>query len=68
MAERITVLIEYEHHSMVPRFGANMTALGGKIIAVQFDDALAENEWLQENLDRRGVRIISQDFPKEGGK
>lgn len=50
--ERITILLEYENQSDVPRFGANMTALGGKIIAVQFGDALAENERLHE--DRQG--------------
>lgn len=41
MMERITV-----------RFGANMTTLGGKVIAVQFGDALAENERLQDDLNR----------------
>jgi hypothetical protein len=40
----ITVIIEYEKEEDVPVFHANMTALGGKIIAVAFEDILKELE------------------------
>jgi len=48
MAYRQTFVIEYPDPSHAPSVGANMEMLGGKLIAVQFDDALEELEALQE--------------------
>lgn len=43
----ITVVIEYADGQEMPSFTANMSLLGGTITAVQFRDALAELEELQ---------------------
>jgi hypothetical protein len=40
--KHITVVIEYENDEYIPSFSAHMTVLGGKIIAVAFEDALSE--------------------------
>ena len=40
--EHITVLIEYKDLESVPRFHANMEALGGKVIAVDFSKETAD--------------------------
>ncbi len=39
---RITIVLEYEGERDCPPFGANMEAFGGKVVAVQFNDALSE--------------------------
>ncbi len=46
----ITVVIEYQKNDFEPAFYAGMKVLGGKVIAVQFDDTLAENERYHEAL------------------
>lgn len=43
----ITIVIEYADGQEMPSFTANMPLLGGTITAVQFNDALAELEELQ---------------------
>jgi hypothetical protein len=48
MAYRQTFVIEYPDPSHAPRVSADMEMLGGKLIAVQFDDALEEIEALHE--------------------
>lgn len=39
----VTLLVEYED-GKEPRFGADAFVLGGSVVAVQFDDALASLE------------------------
>lgn len=46
MAEYITVVIEYEKDSDIPRFHCGMTSLGGRVTQVAFYDAMAELEKL----------------------
>jgi len=45
----ITVVIEYADGQEMPAFTANMELLGGHVTAVQFNDALAEIEQLEQN-------------------
>ena len=45
----ITVIIEYADGQEMPSFTANMELLGGHVTAVQFNDALAEIEALEQN-------------------
>lgn len=47
MKTRVTVVIEYENDRDCPGFSGGMTALNGKVVAVQFNDALQELEELQ---------------------
>jgi len=47
----LTVVIEYGDNQPQPSFHANMEALGGKVSAVQFNDALAEIERLEAELE-----------------
>lgn len=49
---RQTFVIEYNTPSEAPRVGSRMELLGGKLIAVQFSDALEEIEALQLEIDR----------------
>jgi hypothetical protein len=42
--KQITVVIEYENAEDIPVFRPNMTALGGKIMVVAFEDALGGQE------------------------
>jgi hypothetical protein len=51
MPYRQTFVIEYPSANHAPPVGPNMEMLGGKLIAVQFDDALEEIEALQECMD-----------------
>ena len=44
LSKKITVVIEYETLQEQPAFHANMTALGGKVVGVMFDDALEQLE------------------------
>lgn len=46
--EYITVVIEYNNDDLQPSFHAGMVVLGGKVTAVQFNDALEENRELEE--------------------
>ncbi len=48
MAYRQTFVIEYPDASLAPRVSAGAEMLGGKLVGVQFDDALEEIEALQE--------------------
>lgn len=41
---RITYVVEYDSAEDCPRVGAGMEIAGGKAVAVQFNDALAELE------------------------
>lgn len=49
---RITVVIEYADESKEPSFNAGMEILGGEIVAVQFSDALAELERMDDEKTR----------------
>ena len=44
MSNYITIVIEYENDQEQPEFTAGMTCMGGDIVAVQFNDALADDE------------------------
>ena len=46
--EYITVVIEYKKGEEQPVFHAGMDVLGGRVVGVQFSDALEENEELEE--------------------
>jgi len=48
VSSKITVVLEYENDAHIPAFYAGMEALGGKVVAVQFSDALRELEELTE--------------------
>jgi len=41
---RITIVLEYKEESDCPPFGADMEAFGGKVVAVQFNDALTDED------------------------
>ena len=68
MKYRQTFVIEYPDASHAPRVGADMEMLGGKLIAVQFSDALEELEALQECCDpidlerayQRHMRMVAE--------
>ena len=61
--ERLTVVIEYDNEVEQPTFYADMECLGGKVVAVQFNDALAEIEKAEEKVDvRRGQMINTKEF------
>lgn len=50
-AKLITVLLEYEDDAPRPVFHAQMQALGGTVIGVQFNDALAELDRKNDVID-----------------
>lgn len=51
MKQRITYLVEYEDSDLVPDIYALMNIAGGKLVGVQFGDALQEIEELTEALN-----------------
>lgn len=46
-----TVVLKYENNAAPPPIGAGTTALGGQVVAVQFNDALEENARLLEQIE-----------------
>lgn len=60
MSYRQTFVIEYASPDQAPSVGAGMQMLGGNLIAVQFDDALEENEAL--------IECISLEDADDAGK
>jgi hypothetical protein len=68
---RQTFVIEYENSSHAPRVGANLEMLGGKLYAVQFSDAMEENElWREHATDEtRAIvdRILSDRWAANHG-
>lgn len=50
MANFITVVVKYEDSDEQPEFNYNMPVLGGIVTAVQFNDALAEMEEMEEYI------------------
>jgi len=52
MEKRITVVVAYQEDEFPPAFRAGMKVLGGEIVAVQFNDALAE---LVQLTDKKGA-------------
>lgn len=52
MSNHITIVLEYVDGAPQPAFHHGMTVLGGEVSAVQFDDALAEIETLEERLEK----------------
>lgn len=49
---KYTYTIEYQNEAEAPRVHKDMTALGGKVTAVAFYDALKEHEQMQEALQK----------------
>lgn len=49
MTYRQTFVVEYADSSQAPRVGADLAILGGKLYAVQFADAMEENELWREH-------------------
>lgn len=47
----ITVVIAYRDDQQQPSFYANMPVLDGIVTGVQFDDALEENQKLEEEIE-----------------
>lgn len=45
---KITIVLEYKDGWPEPVFHAGMSVLGGEVVAVQFSDALRENELLRD--------------------
>jgi hypothetical protein len=62
MTYRQTFVIEYAEPSQAPAVGAGMTMLGGDLVAVQFNDALAEVETLQAEVEhlRSELRVLGE--------
>lgn len=50
MKKRLSVVIEYEEGQEQPSFHADMECLGGKVVGVMFDDALARIDELEGGL------------------
>ena len=65
MRYRQTFVIEYPKASDAPSVSARMEALGGKLVACQFNDALQENATLREALEVV-VRDWTQQFERAG--
>ena len=57
---KLTVVIEYKEGQPEPGFSAGMQVLGGEVVAVQFNDALLENELLHEYC--RPVDISAAEY------
>ena len=49
---RITLVIEYEDDDPIPAVSASTEVFGGKVVAVQFSDALEELEGLELDNQR----------------
>jgi hypothetical protein len=49
---KYTYTVEYKNESDAPRVHKDMAALGGKVTAVAFYDALKENERMKEALQK----------------
>ncbi len=67
MSYRQTFIVEYPDASMAPRVGADLEILGGKLYAVQFADAIEENElWREHASDETRLavdRILCERWP-----
>lgn len=46
----VTTVLEYKDQEKSPRFTSGMTAFGGEVVAVQFNDALSEIEELEKRI------------------
>jgi hypothetical protein len=67
MTYRQTFVVEYAHSSHAPRVGADLEILGGKLYAVQFADAMEENDlWREHATDETRAkvdRILGERWP-----
>lgn len=53
-----TYVVGYASHAELPRVGANMTVMGGKLVAVQFSNALRELELLIDRSPEETLRAV----------
>ena len=54
--ECITTVIQYEDGQEIPQICANMEVLGGRVIGVQFNDALEELEAVEDRLNQHDIK------------
>ena len=57
MSKKLTVVIEYNEGVEPPRISASSVALGGRVIGVQFNDALEELESIQSQPSTHSDRV-----------